>query len=432
MLCPNVLFCIFEYSKLTFFIYVGTIMTINFYPKRDGKDNIRLVMVYLREKGKTFQYSSNIKIDINKWDNNKQRVKRAHHKAMVINSAFDKLKLNMEEIHNKYISDNPFGTLIQFKEYFKQKMKDKVTRVEKGEEDTFILPIFQKYIEIKKHQHKENTIKKYITLKNLLEEYQTHIRKTIKFSDINYSFYEKFYEYNVNNRQLANNTISKYFDFFSTFLKWCKEMNYSDIEHIIKYKIKTTDTLAVALTKEELFQLYNYNFKKKSLDRVRDVFCFACFTGARYSDIEHISREELSDSHRKFRSPKTGTVISVPLQDEAKEIIKKYKENIRPLPVISSQKTNDYLKEACKEAGINTDSTKETYIGQEPTKKLLPKYELISFHTARRTFATLSMNKNINHLAIMKITGHSNLNTFMKYVKTTTDFIDAELSGSWF
>jgi site-specific recombinase XerD len=49
------------------------------------------------------------------------------------------------------------------------------------------------------------------------------------------------------------------------------------------------------------------------------------------------------------------------------------------------------------------------------------KYELISTHTARRSFATNAYKAGVPTLSIMKITGHTKESTFLKYIKVSAE-----------
>ena len=49
----------------------------------------------------------------------------------------------------------------------------------------------------------------------------------------------------------------------------------------------------------------------------------------------------------------------------------------------------------------------------------LPKYELITTHTARRSFATNQFLLGVPSITIMAMTGHRTEKSFMKYIKVT-------------
>jgi integrase len=129
----------------------------------------------------------------------------------------------------------------------------------------------------------------------------------------------------------------------------------------------------------------------KLQEKVRDVFCFQCYTGQRFSDIANLKREDIKGNTWHLHTYKTRDIIKVPLTPGALDILKKYENQANPLPVISHQKTNDIIKEVCEKAKINSLETKVMYRGKERIEIKKPKHDLISTHTARRTFVTLSL-----------------------------------------
>ena len=54
-------------------------------------------------------------------------------------------------------------------------------------------------------------------------------------------------------------------------------------------------------------------------------------------------------------------------------------------------------------------------------KNTFPKYELITTHTARRSFATNLYLADVPSISIMKITGHRTEKSFLKYIKVTQE-----------
>jgi integrase len=93
----------------------------------------------------------------------------------------------------------------------------------------------------------------------------------------------------------------------------------------------------------------------------------------------------------------------------------KSQENIPK--AISNQKMNFALKEIGKLAGLDASTqVTKTRAGLLETH-VLPKYKLITTHTARRSFATNAYLSGVSSLAIMKITGHKSESSFMKYIK---------------
>ena len=170
----------------------------------------------------------------------------------------------------------------------------------------------------------------------------------------------------------------------------------------------------------ELRQFYTFDFKDSpSLERVRDVFCFGCFTGQRWSDIERLDKSEIHEDVWSFNAYKTkkGTEIYLTgYAAPALDILKKY--NFQ-LPIIPLQKFNLILKVAAKEAGIDTPVTIRRYVGVKEIKIVKPKYSFLGSHCGRRTCVSILLNEfNMNIAHVKEITGHSDLDTLQKYVNS--------------
>jgi len=186
------------------------------------------------------------------------------------------------------------------------------------------------------------------------------------------------------------------------------------------------------LTEKELMTLFELDLKDNtSLEQVRDVFCFGCFTGQRFSDVSAIKRDDIKNNFWHLRIVKTRDILKVPLNEYAKEILNKYAENDKPLPIISNQKTNEYLKTVCEKAKINDRISIVRYRGSEQIEETFSKYEMVSTHTARRTFVTLSLEKGMRPETVMEITGHKDYKTFKKYIKLTSSVKAVEMNKIW-
>ena len=174
--------------------------------------------------------------------------------------------------------------------------------------------------------------------------------------------------------------------------------------------------------------LYNMKVDNERLERVRDLFVFQCFTGVRFSDIENLSWDDIKNSTWNLRTQKTKDIIQIPLSGYALSILAKYGDWEKPLPVISNQKMNKYVKELCKKAEINDKVKIVQYRGSERIENTYKKYEVIGSHTARRTFISLSLQKGMKPDVIMAITGHKTYKMMQKYIniadKTKRDEMD--------
>jgi integrase len=227
---------------------------------------------------------------------------------------------------------------------------------------------------------------------------------------------------------MRNTTISKYISFLRWFLRWAHNKGYySGTQHeTFRPKLKGTDGNAkevIYLEWEELLNLYLFDFPsgKNSLSAVRDVFCFCCFTGLRYSDVAKLRRSDVKENHISVVTQKTVDGLIIELNKYSKAILKKY-ENISfpkdlALPVISNQKMNDYLKDIGKLVNLNEPQRIVYFKGHVRHEDVLPKHDLLTTHCGRRTFIVNALRLGIPSEVIMKWTGHSDFKAMKPYVK---------------
>lgn len=67
-------------------------------------------------------------------------------------------------------------------------------------------------------------------------------------------------------------------------------------------------------------------------------------------------------------------------------------------------------------AGIDEVIYNKVNKGGKIEQVATPKYELVSSHTARRSFATNLYKKTHDSLMVMKFTGHTTEENFLKYI----------------
>jgi len=107
----------------------------------------------------------------------------------------------------------------------------------------------------------------------------------------------------------------------------------------------------------------------------------------------------------------------------------KYRES--GFPLISEQKYNEYIKELCRHAKIDEPVKVVKQIGNKRIEEIKPKYELITSHTARRTFITLTLKKGILPETVMQISGHKDRKSFQKYVLISQKQAVNEVRDIW-
>ena len=185
--------------------------------------------------------------------------------------------------------------------------------------------------------------------------------------------------------------------------------------------LEVPESDVVYLDENELKAVRNHDFSNNpSLDRVRDVFVFCCYSGLRYSDVENLKRSNIRNNKMYITTIKTSDRLEIDLNDITRSILDKYKncqfQDNKALPVISNQKMNDALEKMAIACKIDTPIEKTIFKGNERISITVPKYELVRTHTARRTFVCTAIRLGISPTIIMKFTGHKDYDTMKKYI----------------
>lgn len=293
--------------------------------------------------------------------------------------------------------------------------------------------VYDLFIEERKQLNKvsSSALEKDKRIKEMLQTFMKETGFSVTFNRMNKHFYIRFAKYCREERKvkLKNNTLGKYFGFLKTFLRWALENRFHNNDDFKKWENISSDTYEVALSNQELEDMCALDYSKnKRLEKVRDVFVFGCTTGMRYSDYSKIDRSKVEDDHIIVNLQKGKNYITIPLNKYSRTILEKYEYN---LPIISDQKFREYIKEVAEDAKMTQEVTKVSFIGSERTEVKYKKYKLVSSHTARRTFITLSLEKGMRPEIVMSITGHKDYKSFQKYIKLSQRVKADEMSKAW-
>jgi integrase len=175
----------------------------------------------------------------------------------------------------------------------------------------------------------------------------------------------------------------------------------------------------ISLTAEELAAIEGLTELPPYLENARSLFLLMCLTGLRYSDAVRLKPEHDKGNLLNLSAKKTGSTLQVYIRKSLRPILNKYWAN--ELRLIAGQNLRDYIKELGKRAGIDTPTEKITYYGQtsQPLRETIPKYALLGCHTGRRTFVTLSIDRDVPTDVVMQATGHRKFETLQRYNKTS-------------
>ena len=268
----------------------------------------------------------------------------------------------------------------------------------------------------------QSTINNMRNLKRHLLEYDRVSKREIEFDTIDMTFYYGFTDYLTNVKKVNINTIGKLITNIKVVMREALEFGYTNnmIFTHRKFRSASADTDMVYLNNEEVEELRNVDLSKdQRLDRVRDLFLVGCYTGLRFSDLSKISADAIDGDIICVTQIKTGDRVHIPLRTEVKDIINKYHGQFPS--AISNQKFNKYLGEVCaKSELLKKEVSIQTFTAGKRVYIVKPKFEFITSHTARRSFATNEyLARDLQPAEIRSITGHKTDKSFYKYIRTT-------------
>jgi integrase len=238
----------------------------------------------------------------------------------------------------------------------------------------------------------------------------------LTFADMDVKFYNNFRTY-LEGEGYEPNSIGKHFKELKSILHRAKANGYNINEGFIGWAVTREQNEVVALSKEEVLAIANLEITGSKKD-VRDIFVMACFLGLRIGDFPKLKKENFVVRNGleffDYVQEKTGASVSVPVLPQLQQIISAWSAWPK---MISEQNFRSQLKSICKLAGLNDRVVIRIREGK-PEYKI--KWEAISPHSARRTFASaLFYGWWANPLTAaytMQYTGHESEKTFMLYI----------------
>lgn len=265
----------------------------------------------------------------------------------------------------------------------------------------------------------KRTLDKYILVRNRLQDYiasQLGV-KDISLEEVTPKFLSNFDNYLRVEYNMANNHAMKIRQKLRTIYKVAIDNGWVSKNPFSTVKIHFDPVERDVLTKSELAALIQTDMIFDRLEKMRDIFVFACFTGLAHCDVagltkENIITDEAGQVWLKTHRQKTSEVVDIPLLEIPQLIIKKYqgmKElNGKLLPTLTNSCSNLYLKEVAVRCGIN---------------------KTLTFHMARHTFATtVTLSNGVPIESVAKMLGHRNIRTTQIYAKIIKDKLAEDMS----
>jgi integrase len=353
--------------------------------------------------------------------------------AAKINAKLQEVRKDVADVETRFKLDKKVFSAAMIIDTYKT-LKQPVTK--KDEPGVKVVDFILKFVKDSAGTHSPGTLKVYSGLAKHLMDFEKSKSAKVTFENIDIAVLRAFHSFLSDLKHMNNITSAKQLSTLKTLLNYARTLYKVNIKTDYRdYKIsrKDGDFEVITLTQDEFLAIYNMDLSEnKRLDAVRDVFCFSCSTGLRFSDLCQLRQEHIrKDNTLRLTSAKTGQKLVIPLNTISYSILQKYTGKLKPLPVISNQKTNDYIKEIGQLAGINTPIEKVRTQGIKKVTRVFKKYEILSIHVGRKSFITLSLERGIAIQEVMSLSGHSTFKAFKRYVDVNDNRKKTVMADAW-
>lgn len=377
-------------------------LSIKFYLlKNREKAGKRPLYCRVNVNRKKSEFSMNEWVDPKKWNEEGQTVKGDPELSARLKSTY----LELKGIRDRIVDEGRMPSAKEIRDKF----------LKKDELSSNLQEYVTSYIDeiIAIGDRSLSTLKKYRTVAKHLTDYLEFKKLTsITLKGFTSVHAKELELYLRTNAKLSNNTTVKYLKIIKTIFNRAIDFGLLSKNPLDTFKFKYEGTNREFLTQDELDRIVEVEIDNESLNRVRDLFLFSCYSGLRFTDVSRLTHKSIvKDSNDKewieLKMEKTNSFHRIPLLNKAKEIIRKHSEEAeitgKLLPMRSNQKVNAYLKVIADMCSIEKHLT---------------------YHMARHTFATtVTLSNDIPVEVVSQMLGHKNLATTKIYAKITNQYM---------
>lgn len=420
---------------------------VNFRPNK-GKtvnDVTKPQKIYIRYRvGRKidFNASTGANVFIENWDFDKQRVKNRSHVTdrNEINALLSNLTKHFETFEANNLKEGIIPTYQMVKNHFDSYFTNPEPMT--NDRPLTFFEFIDNYINDAKTKPNpntkkplsKNTLKDYVLTRNVLKDFNDTFKK-FDFESIDSDWYDDFSKW-CNNKGFKDNYKGKHIKTLKTFLNNALEIGLTNNRNHQKrtFSVFKEDSDAIYLNIDELRQMWELDLSNDPIkERARDLFLIGCFTGLRVSDYNNLKPSNIKEVNgvKMFvvKTQKTKKTVAIPLHPIIDAILTKYDGIPNRM---FDQKINQNIKEVARLTELfEVIETTATISGLEVTQKR-KKFEMVTSHTARRSFCTNAYLMGMDSLDIMAISGHTTEKNFLKYIKVTPEQRAVKMSKTKF
>ncbi len=405
-------------------------MVATYYLKRLKATTNTSIFARVSYKGYQLKYYISEKINPANWNKNTHQAKGSKNfrEYPEFNNRLFNIESAIRNVFRKYQNDN--NGEMPLPENFKRLLDVEIKKIQPVKpKEIYLFDYIEKFIGRSTEGTRMNTKTKrptvnstnkgYTTTLNHLKEFQKIYKRRIDFDTIDIDFYNEYVKFLMHDLKLRYSTIGDHIKRLKTILNEATERGINkNLAFKSKYFSKLNEEIdTIYLTEKELQEIEKLDLSNNlRLEKVRDLFLVSCYTGLRYSDYSVLRANQIKHGFIETTQLKTNGTVVIPIHETVEKILQKY-NGLLP-KANSNQKMNDYIKELGKIIPSLHTTFSQSYT-KAGSKVTVPneKWQLITTHTARRSFATNQYLSGAPILTIMAITGHKTEKSFLRYIK---------------
>lgn len=395
--------------------------TINFEVKSNSENATIYVRVSLDRK-RVYRRKSGYSINSKDWSKATKSPKNNDVDLKNQKAKLDKFKLKLTQLVNLAIEDNVNidGTWLQDQiDVLHGRRKLVSLDILVNYFDHYINNLPTKIRPNGTQGTKKTTITKYKTLKGKIVAFEKFRNKRILVKDVNLEFRTEFITYLRDIENLGLNTIGRYIPFVKSVCRDAKVNGIETHHQLDAVKGYTVKAEKLILVIDELELMLNKDFQREALENARDWLVLGCYVGQRVSDLLFLTKDNLIFRNGldfiELTQQKTDKAVVIPVHPIVKQILERRGGGFPRK--ISASKFNLHIKEVARLSGL-TEIIYGGKIDPETNRKAYgyyPKYELVTSHICRRSFAS-NFYGDIPTALLIKITAHSSEKQFLEYI----------------
>ena len=267
----------------------------------------------------------------------------------------------------------------------------------------------------------DRSLSNYRNFCKIISAFEKECENCLYFQNLNAQTIEEFKRWLLEKKKYSTNHAGRLMGFLKTICKTATNhgIDTGNSTHAISgFSRSKQDQYINTISFEEYERIVALKLLSERLKNAQKWVILGFWLGQRVSDLLRIEPSWI-------RPAKNGGVYIDIVQQKTKKRVtivvidpvhlKILKEDFPRK--IGDRCFNRYMKEVCREAGID-QLVKGYKLNTETRRKELgthPKYELLSSHDLRRSFATNFFGK-IETPVLMQMTGHSRESTFLNYI----------------